>query len=55
MELQIEETQLSNTLNYLHLLPEDEKFNLYLLVYLLNHAYLLNYKCKINKKDQYLH
>ena len=25
------------------------------IVYLLNHAYLLNYKCKINKKDQYLH
>ena len=28
---------------------------LYLLVYLLNHVYLLNYKCKINKKDQYIY
>ena len=27
MEMQIEATQLSNTLNYLHLLPEDEQFN----------------------------
>ena len=27
MEQQIEATQLSNTLNYLHLLPEDEQFN----------------------------
>ena len=27
MEPQIEATQISNTLNYLHLLPEDEPFN----------------------------
>ena len=27
MELQIKATQLSNTLNYLYLLPEDEEFN----------------------------
>ena len=27
MEQQIEATQLSNTLNYLHLLPEDEQLN----------------------------
>ena len=27
MEQQIEATQLSNTLNYLYLLPEDEQFN----------------------------
>ena len=28
---------------------------LYLLVYLLNHSYLLKYRCKINKTDKYLH
>ena len=27
MEPQIEATQLSNTLNYLHLLPGDQQFN----------------------------
>ena len=45
MDRQIEATQVSNTLNYLHLLPEDEQLN-QLKTFL---AYIKKIKHKYNK------
>ena len=49
MDRQIEATQVSNTLNYLHLLPEDEQLNELKTIL----AYIKKIKRKCNKTIEY--
>ena len=49
MKPQIEATQISNTLNYLHLLPEDEQLNELNTIL----AYIKKKQCKCNKGIEY--
>ena len=49
MDRQIEATQVSNTLNYLHLLPEDEQVNELKTIL----AYIKKIKRKYNKTIEY--
>ena len=49
MDRQIEATQVTNTLNYLHLLPEDEQLNELNTIL----AYIKKNQRKYNKKPEY--
>ena len=49
MDREIEATQVSNTLNYLHLLPEDEQLNQLKTIL----AYIKKIKHKYNKTIEY--
>ena len=49
MDREIEATQVSNTLNYLHLLPEDEQLNKLKRIL----AYIKKIKRKYNKTIEY--
>ena len=49
MDRQTEATQVSNTLTYLHLLPEDEQLNELNTIL----AFIKKFNCKYNKRPEY--